>query len=77
MDFVPYASEVSILIYVMVCTRPNFDQEVRTLSRFMVDPRSEHQVTNVKRIFRYLQGTSKYSIFYHSDVSRDRHSNDI
>ena len=35
---------------------------------FQVDPREEHYVV-VKRIFRYLKGTSKFGLWY--DISND------
>jgi len=42
----------------------------------MENPRREHW-DEVKRVFRYFQGTSEYSIFYLSDVSRDQLSVNI
>ena len=35
MSHVPYASEVGILMYAMVCTRPDISHAVGVLSRFM------------------------------------------
>eukprot|EP00253_Pinus_taeda_P006949 PITA_06949 len=57
MSRVPYASAVSSLMHVMVCTRPDIAHAVGVLSRFMSKPRKEHWTT-VKRVFRYLHGTS-------------------
>jgi len=42
MSHVPYASAVSSLMYLMVCTRPDISHAVRVLSRFMSKPRKEH-----------------------------------
>jgi hypothetical protein len=42
----------------------------------MANPRHEHWDA-LKRVFKYLRGTSKYSIFYHNDVSGGSHSVDI
>eukprot|EP01018_Ginkgo_biloba_P015565 Gb_28681 [translate_table: standard] len=76
MACVPYASAVGSLMYAMVCTRPDIAQAVGVLSRFMANPGHEHWVV-VKRVFRYLQGTLKYSICYHGDFLGDQHSVDI
>eukprot|EP00253_Pinus_taeda_P022152 PITA_22152 len=59
MSRVPYASAVCSLMYAMVCTRPNIAHAVGVLSRFMSKPGKEHW-TAVKRVFRYLHGTSDY-----------------
>eukprot|EP00253_Pinus_taeda_P020067 PITA_20067 len=59
MSHVPYASVVGSLMYVMVCTRPDIAHAVGVLRRFMSKPRKEHWTT-VKRVFRYLRGTSDY-----------------
>ncbi|KAK8926133.1 hypothetical protein KSP39_PZI018401 [Platanthera zijinensis] len=60
---VPYASAVGSLMYAMVCTRPDIAQAVGVLSRYMAKPGKEHW-SAVKRVFRYLRGTSDYSICY-------------
>ena len=38
----PYASAVSSLMYVMVCTRLDIAHAMRVLSRFMSKPGNEH-----------------------------------
>ena len=38
MSKVPYASVISRLMYVMVCTRPDIAHAVRVVSRFMSRP---------------------------------------
>lgn len=63
MSRVPYASAVGILMYAMVCTRPDLAHAVSVVSRFMVQPRKEHWIA-VKRIFRYLKGTSDIGLVY-------------
>eukprot|EP00253_Pinus_taeda_P006664 PITA_06664 len=60
---VPYASAVISLMYRMVCTRLNITHAVGVLSRFMSKPGKEHWTT-VKRVFRYLHGTSDYGLCY-------------
>ena len=76
MASIAYSSAVGILVYVMVCTRPNITQAVEFLSQFMDNPRHQNWVV-VKRIFRYFRVTTKYFICYHSNVSWDPHSLDI
>eukprot|EP00253_Pinus_taeda_P024014 PITA_24014 len=59
MSHVPYASAAGSLMYAMVYTRPDIAHAVGVLSRFMSKPGKEHW-TAVKRVFRYLRGTSDY-----------------
>ena len=63
MSHVPYASAVGSLMYAMVFTRPDIAQEMGVLSRFMSNLEKEHWTT-VKRVFRYLRGTSDYGLCY-------------
>ena len=63
MTHVPYASAVGSLMYAMVCTRPDIAQAVGVLSRFMSNPGKEHW-SAVKRVLRYLRGTSDLSLCY-------------
>ncbi|XP_056687282.1 secreted RxLR effector protein 161-like [Spinacia oleracea] len=67
MSRVPYASAVGSLMYAMVCTIPDLAQPVSFVSRFMGEPRKEHWQA-VKRIFRYLKGTSDVGIIYGGDT---------
>jgi hypothetical protein len=39
---VPYSSSIGILMYVMVCTRPNIAHAVEVVSRYMNNPSKEH-----------------------------------
>jgi ATP-binding cassette subfamily B (MDR/TAP) protein 1 len=73
MDFVLYDSGVGSLMYFMICIRPNITQAMGVLSQFMANFGCEHWVV-VNRVFKYLQGTFEYSIYYHSNVSGDVHS---
>jgi hypothetical protein len=63
MSHVPYASAVGSLMYAMVCTRPYIAHAVGVLSRYMSKPGKEHWTT-VKRVFRYLHGTTSYGLCY-------------
>ena len=63
MEHIPYASAVGSLMYAMVCTRPDLAHAVSVVSRYMADPGKEHWQA-VKRIFRYLRGTSDIGLHY-------------
>eukprot|EP00253_Pinus_taeda_P028110 PITA_28110 len=63
MSRVPYASAISSLMYVMVCTRPDRAHAVGVLNRFISKPGKEHWIV-VKQVFRYLRGTSDYGLCY-------------
>jgi len=71
MSHFPYESVVSSLMYAMVCTRPDISHAVRVLRRFISKPGKEHW-TRVKRIFRYLHGTSDYGLCYQGRPGLDR-----
>ena len=67
MSRVPYASAVGSLMYAMVCTRPDLAHSVSVVSRFMSQPGKKHWQA-VKRIFRYLKGTSDLGLIYRGDI---------
>eukprot|EP00253_Pinus_taeda_P014068 PITA_14068 len=71
MSHVPYGSAVGSLMYEKVCTRPDIAHAVGVLSRFMSKPRNEHLIA-VKRVFRYLCGTSDYGLCYQGRSGLDR-----
>eukprot|EP00253_Pinus_taeda_P024748 PITA_24748 len=71
MSRVPYASVVDSLMYEMVYTRPDIAHAVGVLSRFMSKPAKEHWTT-MKRVFRYLRGTSDYGLCYQGRAGLDR-----
>jgi hypothetical protein len=50
-------------MYEMVCTKLEIAHAVGVLSRYMSKPGKEHW-TIVKRVFRYLYGTSSYGLCY-------------
>jgi hypothetical protein len=56
---VPYRSAVGALMYAMTCTRPDIAVAVSRVSCFMQNPGELHWAA-VKRIFRYLHGTSQF-----------------
>ena len=71
MSRVPYASAVDSPMYAMVYTRPDIAHAVGVLSRFMSKPGKEHWTT-VKRVFKYLHGTSDYGLCYQGRPRLDR-----
>ena len=60
---VPYASAVGSLMYAMMCTRPDICYVVGLVSQFQSNPSQKHWMA-VKRILRYLKGTSDYMLCY-------------
>jgi hypothetical protein len=71
MSHVPYASAVVLLMYATVCTRPDIAHAVGVFSRYMSKPGKEH-CTTVKRVFRYLRGTTSYGLCYEGRPRLDR-----
>ncbi|KAE8680647.1 hypothetical protein F3Y22_tig00111372pilonHSYRG00031 [Hibiscus syriacus] len=63
MSRVPYASTVGSLMFAMICTRPDIAQAVGVVSRYMANPGKEHW-NIVKRILRYIKGTSNIALCY-------------
>ena len=71
MACVPYATVAGRLMYAMVCTSPDIAHEVGVLSRYMSKPEKEHWTT-IKRVFKYLRGTTDHAICYQGKVGPDR-----
>ena len=65
-DITEYQRCIGSLMYLMICTRPDIAYSVGVLSRHVSCPRKAHMQA-VKRIFRYLRGTSQYRLEYQSD----------
>ena len=59
----PYRSAVGALLYLMTGTRPDIAYAVSVVSRNLENP-TKSDVTQVKRILRYLKGTSDTGIVY-------------
>ncbi|GJX34540.1 retrovirus-related pol polyprotein from transposon TNT 1-94 [Tanacetum coccineum] len=60
---VPYASAVGSLIFAMICTRPDIAHAVGVMSRYIAEPGKKHWEA-VKRILRYIKGTSDVALCY-------------
>ena len=71
MSRVPYSSVVGSFMYDMVCTRPDIAHAVGVLSRYMSKLRKDNWII-VKRVFRYLHGTTNYAIYYQGRDGLDR-----
>jgi hypothetical protein len=63
MDRVPYANAIGSLMYAMLCMRPDICFAVGLVNRFQSNPRPAHWKA-VKRILRYLRGTTDYMLCY-------------
>ena len=63
MSNVPYASAVGSLMYAMLCTRPDICFAVGLVSRYQSNPVTAHWQA-VKRIMRYLRGTTDLVLCY-------------
>ncbi|GAB4832444.1 hypothetical protein Ancab_040266 [Ancistrocladus abbreviatus] len=63
MSRVPYASAVGSLMFAMICTRPDIAQAVGVVSQYMANLGREHW-SAVKRILRYIKGTSNVALCY-------------
>ncbi|KAH9698451.1 hypothetical protein KPL71_024012 [Citrus sinensis] len=63
MSQVPYASAVGSLMFAMICTRLDIAQAVGAVSRYMTNPGGEHWIA-LKRILRYIRGTSDVALCY-------------
>jgi hypothetical protein len=71
MFHVLYAIAIGSLMYSMVCTRLDISHAVGVLRRYMSKPGKEHW-TKVKRVFRYLCGTTNYGLCYQGRPGLDR-----
>ncbi|KAL2240230.1 UNVERIFIED_CONTAM: Retrovirus-related Pol polyprotein from transposon TNT 1-94 [Sesamum indicum] len=61
---IPYASAVGSLMFAMMCTRPDLCFAIGKVSRYQSKLRPDHWVV-VKRILRYMKGTSYLTLCYH------------
>ena len=67
-DITDYQRCIRSLMYLMICTRPDIAYSVGVLSRHVACPGKTHMQA-VKRIFRYLRGTSHYKLEFQSNDS--------
>ena len=57
-----YRSMIGSLLYVTT-SRPDAMQAIGLVARFQANPKEAHVLT-IKRIFRYLKGTTKFGLWY-------------
>jgi len=69
-DRAVYQSAVGSLLYLSTSTRPDIAFAVGNVARFSANPTKRHW-TGVKRIMRYLKGTSELGLYYSSSVTVD------
>jgi transposase InsO family protein len=70
MRHVPFQSAVGALMYAMTATRPDIAYTVSRLSKFTNNYGPSHWAA-VKRLLRYMHGTSNYRITYGAATDRD------
>ena len=63
-----YQAVVGSLLYLSTKTRPDIAYAVSTAARFCAKPTKEHWIA-VKRILRYLKGTTNYGLLYRKDAA--------
>ena len=61
-----YQSAVGSLLYLSIGTRPDITYAVNNVAKFCANPSKEHW-TAVKRILRYLKGTTGFGLLYSKD----------
>ncbi|GKB43117.1 retrovirus-related pol polyprotein from transposon TNT 1-94 [Tanacetum coccineum] len=69
MSKVLYANVVGILMYLMVCTRPDIAYTVSIVSRYLANPGKNHWEV-VKWILKYLKGTTDIGLVYGRDQGK-------
>lgn len=67
-----YRSLIGSLLY-LTGTRPNIIHVVGIVGRFEENPKEAH-LQAVKRIFKYLQGTQNYGLWYPRDIDLTLHA---
>ena len=68
MDKREYQAAVGCLLYLSSWSRPDIAYAVNNVAKFSSNPSQEHWV-GVKRIFRYLRGTSDYGLLFRKGES--------
>lgn len=68
----PYREAIDCLMYLAVATRPDIAFAVRYASQFLEKPETKHW-SLVKRILRYLRGTTAMGIHYPVSAAVEKH----
>ena len=69
-DKVLYQSAVGSLLYLLMRTRPDITFAVSCVARFCSNPTTQH-MRAVKRILRYLRGTTNQGLLYKKNGSKE------
>ena len=64
----PYREAIGSLLYLSTMSRPDISFAVNYLSRDVCQPKVSHWKM-VERVFRYLQGTKRFGIFFNSNCN--------
>ena len=67
-----YRSMIGSLLY-LTGTRPDIMHAIGIVGRFQANPRESH-LQDVKRIFKYLQGTQDFGLWYPSNADLTLHA---
>jgi len=70
-DVTIYQQLIGSLMYAMVCTRPNISYAVGVVAHHVSAPGHIHMKA-VKRIYRYLRGTSDHKLVYHTTEDQNK-----
>jgi hypothetical protein len=70
MKRIPYREALGKLLYLSIATRPDISYAIGVLCRFSENPGRAHW-TALKRVLRYLQGTSEYKLTYQPSSTTD------
>ena len=63
MSSIPYASTIGLIMYTMLCTRPDMAYALGIVSRFQADLEEDYWKA-VKNIFKYLRRTKNIFLIY-------------
>ena len=63
MNMIPYASTIGLIMYTMLCTRPDVSYALSVTSRYQLDLGTGHWVA-VKNILKYLRRTNDVFLIY-------------
>ena len=63
MSMIPYAPAIGLIMYAMLCTRPNVSYALSVTSRYQSDPGMGHWVA-IKNILKYLRRTKDVFLIY-------------
>ena len=71
MKKIPYREALGKLLYLSIATCPDISYAIGVLCRFSENPGRAHW-TALKRVLRYLQGTSEYKLTYQPSSTTDK-----